>query len=147
MIGEDKEGQLQKLPMGRLRLPDRPMRNEASPEEIRRLAVSILKHGMLHPILVRPSGRQFEIVCGARRYKACKTLGMGEILAVIRVLDDRQALELSVAENSRREGLSAEEQKELLKRLRTYFPGRSHEELEAWLGPVARVEPEPEPQV
>ena len=38
--------------------------------ELTELAESIKQVGVLQPILVRPKGRKFEIVCGERRFKA-----------------------------------------------------------------------------
>jgi HD-GYP domain-containing protein (c-di-GMP phosphodiesterase class II) len=136
MIGEDRKGRLVHIPVARLHVPAPPARGEASPEEIARLAASIRSHGLLHPILVRPAGRGYEIVCGLRRFLACRALGMGEVPAVVRRLDDREAAEIFLAENARREGLGAGDRERLLRRLRALFPGRSWEELEAWLGPM-----------
>jgi putative nucleotidyltransferase with HDIG domain len=113
-----------------------PTRTPAAEGEIHRLSASIRSHGLLQPILVRPSGKEYEIVCGQRRYQACRALGLAEMVAVVRVLDDRQAFELSLAENARREPLSVSERKEILRRLVGMFPGRPKEELEAWLGPA-----------
>jgi HD-GYP domain-containing protein (c-di-GMP phosphodiesterase class II) len=68
---------------------------------------------------------------------------MGEVPAVLRNLDDRQALEISLAENARREPLLPEERRAALKRLAELFPGRPAQELEGWLGPAtASVETE-----
>ena len=136
MIGEEKDVKVERIPVGRIR-PRRPgVRRDPVTEEVKRLASSVKKHGLLHPILVRPDGRMFEVVCGQRRFLACRHLGMGEVPAMVRALDDRQALELSVAENARREALSPDERQDILKRLAEYFPGRRREELEGWLGGV-----------
>lgn len=143
MIGEDRRPRIESIPIGRIVPPPRPFRRPALPAEVERLAASIRTHGLLHPLIVRPAGRNtFEVVCGHRRLQACKSLGMGEVPAVVRVLDDRQALELSVAENARRDPLSAEERAEALRRLRDLYPGRAPADLEAWLGPVALPEPQ-----
>ncbi len=141
MIGEDREGRLQKIPVGRIRPPARPLRRPPDPVEVQRMAASIRRHGLFHPILVRPAGKDFEIVSGLRRYLACRVLGLGVIPAVVRPMDDRQAVELSLAENARREPFAAEERAGLLRRLRELFPARRAEELEEWLGPVPEAAP------
>lgn len=112
-----------------------PTRAPASDGEIHRLSASIRTHGLLQPLLVRSVGKEYEVVCGQRRYQACKALGVSDVVAIVRSLDDRQAFELSLAENARREPLSAEERREILRRLVGMYPGRPKEELEAWLGP------------
>ena len=97
------------------------------------------ERGVLQPLLVRLIGREYEIVCGQRRFQACKALGLSEIVAVVRMLDDRQAFELAVAENTRRGPLTAGERDEAFRRLRDIFPGRPAGELEEWLGPLEEV--------
>jgi hypothetical protein len=140
MIGEEKEGRLQRIPVGRLRAPARPLRRPPEPAELQRLAASIRRHGLLHPILVRPAGKDFEIVSGLRRYLACRQLGLGEILAVVRPMDERQAVEIALAENARREPFSAGERADLLRRLKELFPARPPQDLEEWLGPLPEAE-------
>lgn len=136
MIGQDRQPKIESIPIGRLQPRQFPSRREGTEEEVGRLAASIKRHGLIHPLLVRPSGRGYEIVCGQRRFLACKSLGMGEVPAVVRPLDDKQALELSLAENAQRGGLTARDRRLLLKRLEELFPGRKPEELEAWMGPA-----------
>jgi putative nucleotidyltransferase with HDIG domain len=136
MIGQDRDLKIERIPLGRIQLRGFEARREASDAEIQRLAASIKAHGLLHPILLRPAGRGYEVVCGQRRFRACKALGMGEVAAVVRALDDKQALELSLAENSRREGLTEGDRRSLLRRLGDLFPGRRPEELESWVGPA-----------
>ena len=53
-------------------------------DEMRELAESICEVGLIHPIVVVKSGEWFVLVDGERRYRACRSLGMTEIEAVIR---------------------------------------------------------------
>jgi putative nucleotidyltransferase with HDIG domain len=135
-MGEERGARVERIPMASLRPRRVPTRTPAAEAEIHRLSASIRSHGLLQPIVVRPIGKEYEIVCGQRRYQACKALGLSEMVAVVRTLDDRQAFELSLAENARREPFSPNERREILRRLVGMFPGRPKEELEAWLGPV-----------
>lgn len=135
-MGDERGARVERIPLVSIRGRRFPARGPASDTEIQRLASSIRVHGLLQPILVRAVGREYEVVCGQRRFQACKALGFAEIVAVVRPLDDRQAFEISLAENARREPLTGEERREILRRLTSLFPGRPKEELEAWLGPV-----------
>jgi ParB family chromosome partitioning protein len=45
-------------------------RKSINESELRELANSIKQVGILQPVLVRPKGRKFEIVCGERRFRA-----------------------------------------------------------------------------
>lgn len=66
------------------------------------LAESVKQKGVLQPILVRPNGKGYILVCGERRFKASERAGIDTIPAVIRDLDDQEALELQIIENLQR---------------------------------------------
>lgn len=87
-------------------------RKTFEPKALADLAASIKEKGVLQPILVRWKPREkvgsaeisehFEIVAGARRFRAAKKAGLTEIPAVVRQLTDDQALEAQVIENLQR---------------------------------------------
>ena len=64
--------QVQELPIGRI-IPD-PMqpRKTFNEDALKQLAESIEEHGVLQPITVRKSGKDYIIVMGERRYRASK---------------------------------------------------------------------------
>jgi ParB family chromosome partitioning protein len=64
------------------------------------LAASIRHHGPIQPITVRPNEEGFEIVAGARRYRAAKLAELFSIPARIVQIDDAQALEWQLIELS-----------------------------------------------
>lgn len=72
------------------------------------LTLSIRNDGVIVPLLVRPQpnlGRNetgFEIVAGARRYRAAKAAGLKEVPVLVRQLSELQALETQVVENLQR---------------------------------------------
>ena len=74
------------------------------------LCASIREHGLLQPIVVRPKNSKFEIVCGHRRFEACRRLMKRHIDCVVRDLSDQVAFELSIIENIQRHSLSAVEE-------------------------------------
>jgi ParB family chromosome partitioning protein len=61
---------------------------------------------LLQPIIVRPKDDHFQIIAGNRRYEACKRLGLKKILCHIVELDDKEAFEVSIAENVQRKNLT-----------------------------------------
>lgn len=76
-------------------------------KNIPRLAASIAANGQIEPILVRPiGGGLFEIVCGERRWRACKHAGIETVFAVVRELDDLQVRLIMLAENTGRDDLN-----------------------------------------
>ena len=87
-------------------------RRKISREEIESLAQNIKAVGLLQPITVRmkietvdglPEGDwYYEIVCGHRRFEACKVAGLTEIDCIVRDLSDDEAYDLMVTENLQR---------------------------------------------
>lgn len=86
-------------------------RRQFRPDAMEELVASVRAHGVLQPILVRslPEGR-FEIVAGERRWRAAQAVGLHEIPAVVRTLDDRAAFQIALIENIQRSDLNAMEE-------------------------------------
>lgn len=99
--------------------PDQP-RKTFRDAELNDLAASIKEKGVLQPILLRAvSGRpyNYEIVAGERRFRASKLAGLTEIPAVIKKLDDNNAMEIALIENVQRENLDPVEEAAAYKNL------------------------------
>ena len=75
------------------------------------LADSIAQHGLIQPIVVRPTvdGR-YMIIAGERRLRACRIAGLNEVPVIIKATDDRTLMELALIENLQREDLNAVEE-------------------------------------
>ena len=95
------------IPISRIRPNRYQPRSRFSDEELAALTASVAKDGVLMPIMVRPSGADYELIAGERRWRAAQAAGLLEIPAVVRDVDDLQALELAVVENEQRDNLSA----------------------------------------
>ncbi len=90
-------------------------------DELKSLTDSIRKEGVIMPILVRPAGDGYELIAGERRWRASQAIGLLEIPAVIRDVDDLQALELAIIENEQRDDLTAIESARAYQRLMDEF--------------------------
>jgi ParB family chromosome partitioning protein len=90
-------------------------------QAIEELAQSIRSGGVLQPIIVRPMADGYELVAGERRLRAARLAEMSQIPAVVRILSDEQALELSLVENLQRQDLNALEQARAFERLSSEF--------------------------
>jgi ParB family chromosome partitioning protein len=66
------------------------------------LAESLRTQGLIQPITVRPNSEGYEIVAGARRFRAAHLAEMNEIPVRVVQLSDEQALEWQLIENSQR---------------------------------------------
>src|SRR5260370_695873 len=68
-------------------------------EKLEELAESIRTKGVLSPLLTRRVNGHFEIVSGARRYRAARRVGLSEVPVRIVDLSDEEALETQIVEN------------------------------------------------
>ena len=75
------------------------------------LAASIEQHGLIQPIVVRPTvdGR-YMIIAGERRWRACRIAGLKNVPVIIKATDDQTLMELALIENLQREDLNAVEE-------------------------------------
>lgn len=70
--------------------------------KLQELAESIRQHGLIQPLTVRPNVGGFEIVAGARRFRASPLAELFSVPARIVEIDDAQALEWQLVENAQR---------------------------------------------
>lgn len=77
------------------------------PQKLRELADSITQQGVIEPLVVRlGKGLNYEIIAGARRFRAAKLAGLESAPVLIRELSDQEALEVTVIENSQRDDIT-----------------------------------------
>ena len=70
------------------------------------LRESIVRYGLLSPILVRETGpSRYEVVAGNRRLRACESLGLPTIAANIIEANDKECFEIFLTENVQRDTL------------------------------------------
>ncbi len=80
--------------------------------KIKELSASIKEKGVIEPIIIRPANGKYEVVCGERRFRASQMAGITTIPAVIKELDDKQAIEYQIIENLHREDVHPLEEAE-----------------------------------
>lgn len=125
--------EVQLLPLERIRANPFQPRREFSAEQLEELAASIREHGVLHPVVVRKRGDEYELIVGERRTRACRALGWETIPAIVREMSDAEVAELALIENLQRENLGFFEEAEGYLRLLEEF-GLTQEELASRLG-------------
>lgn len=75
------------------------------------LADSIAQHGLIQPIVVKPTTQgRYSIIAGERRWRACRMAGLNEVPVIIKDADDRTLMEIALIENLQREDLNAVEE-------------------------------------
>ncbi len=75
------------------------------------LADSIAQHGLIQPIVVKPTAQgRYSIIAGERRWRACRMAGLNEVPVIIKDADDQTLMEIALIENLQREDLNAVEE-------------------------------------
>jgi ParB family transcriptional regulator, chromosome partitioning protein len=108
-LGVDKANASQpalRIAIGRITLNPYQPRKSFDEDELQSLTDSILAHGVLSPILVRPVGDQFQLVAGERRLRAAQKAGLTEIPVHVKEMDEQQLLEAALVENIQRTDLN-----------------------------------------
>jgi ParB family transcriptional regulator, chromosome partitioning protein len=115
-------------------LPGQPRRHFAE-AAIAELADSIRLRGLLQPVIVRPApdGNGYQLVAGERRWRAAQRVGLHDIPALVRRLDDGATYEIALVENIQRQDLNAIEEALAYRRLIADF-GHGQEALAKLVG-------------
>jgi ParB family transcriptional regulator, chromosome partitioning protein len=97
---------LLEIPLDKISESKKNPRTQFDEKKLAELADDIKQHGVLEPVLVRPltNGKAgtYELVFGARRYRASKLAKRETIPATVRELTDAECLELQLVENVQR---------------------------------------------
>lgn len=85
-------------------------RKDFDPQALNELADSLLVHGLLQPVLVRPVGEHYSIIAGERRLRAAKIAGFTKIAVIVQVCTDQEMAERALIENIQRADLTPVEE-------------------------------------
>lgn len=125
---------MRELPLDLIQVNKYQPRTQFDDEQIESLASSIREVGVLQPVVVRPLGEgRFELISGERRVRACRSIGLETIPAVIRAAEHEAALQLALVENLQRQDLNPIERAQAYALYRDTF-GQSPEQIAKKLG-------------
>ena len=95
---------VQMIPLDKITdFPNHPYR-VVEDDEMSNMVDSIVKRGVIHPVIVRPkSDGSYEMISGHRRKMASQLAGMTEIKAIVREMSDEEAIITMVDSNKQRE--------------------------------------------
>jgi len=118
----NQENSIENLPLDLIDPNPYQPRKTFDEEKLQELSNNIKKHGVLQPILVRkkPDNR-YELIAGERRFRASKLAGLLTIPVNIKVLNDKESLEIALIENIQREDINSVETAMGYKRLMDEF--------------------------
>lgn len=75
-------------------------------EKISELSQSIIEHGIIQPLVVRKSGKHYEIVAGERRWRAAREAELSVVPCIVRQFSDEKNMLVAIIENMQREDLN-----------------------------------------
>lgn len=136
---DSAERKIHKIPVCRILPNPAQPRKYFDSNETLRLADSIRLHGILQPLCVRKpvTGGDiedfrgiYELICGERRLRAAKLLGLEEVPCIIIEADSLKSAELAIIENLQREDLNIFEEANALAALINLY-GLTQEEVAA----------------
>jgi len=98
-----RESELRQIALNKLQPGRYQPRTRMDEQSLQELAESILTHGIMQPIVVRPaptpvnedSRGRFEIIAGQRRYRAARLAGLETVPVIVKEVADDQALSLA----------------------------------------------------
>lgn len=104
------DGGVLSIAVGKIQAASKQARSVFDDEKLAELTQSVREHGVIQPLLVRPTAKGYELIAGERRLRAAKAAGLKVVPAIIAEADDIKAAEMGLIENIQREDLNALEE-------------------------------------
>ncbi len=101
---------IKQLPLAQIKPSPLQPREDFDQQSLEELTQSIKEKGVIQPVIVRRRGDYYELIAGERRFRAANLLNLKEIPVIVKDVDDRDSLELSLIENIQRQNLNPMEE-------------------------------------
>ena len=85
-------------------------RKNFNEEDLKDLAASIEKHGIIQPLLLKKKEDKYEIIAGERRFRAAKLAGLEKVPAIVKDITDHESSRIAIIENIQRKDLNPVEE-------------------------------------
>ncbi len=113
MFAEEKNSKVLYLPIDSVRPNPYQPRREMDKSALQDLCSSIKHYGLMQPVVVRQiNGRDYELIAGERRLRACRMAEMTEIPAIVLRAGGTDSAVMALIENIQRENLGYIEEAE-----------------------------------
>ena len=129
VVRPDSEGRsdIQQVGLANITPSSLQPRKQFEPESLQELVDSIRQHGIIQPLVVRPTDGRYELIAGERRWRAAQEAGLTEVPVIVRDATDLQVLEISLIENLQRADLNPIEEAQGYARLAGEFRMRQED--------------------
>jgi len=120
-IGVESSEKILRINIADIQPNEAQPRKKFSEPQMESLVNSIREHGVLQPIIVRPTSKGYKIIAGERRWRASKQLGTRDLPAIVKNADSLKTIELALVENIQREDLNPIEKATAFSELKDNF--------------------------
>ncbi len=132
-IGIEASEKIMRINLTEIQPNEAQPRKEFVQSQMEALIGSIQEHGILQPIIVRPTSKGYKIIAGERRWRAATQIGLKEIPAIVKTADSLKTIELALVENIQREDLNPMEKATAFSELKINF-GLTQEQIATKVG-------------
>ncbi|MER3396057.1 MAG: chromosome partitioning protein ParB [Acidimicrobiia bacterium] len=129
----EEGGYLEEIAIDKVKPSPYQPRQNFDEEALNELSASIREVGLLQPVIVRRREDDFELIAGERRWRAARRAGLRKIPAIVRDVDDTDAVVHALTENLQREQLGPLEEASAYQQLIEDF-NLTHDEISAKVG-------------
>lgn len=98
------------VPVNKIKANQYQPRKIFKEKDIVELADSIKENGIVQPLIVIESGKDFELIAGERRLRAAKLAGLDMVPVVVKRATDKEKLVMAIIENVQRSELNCVEE-------------------------------------
>lgn len=85
-------------------------RKNFNEEDLKDLAASIEKYGIIQPLLLKKKEDKYEIIAGERRFRSAKLAGLEKVPAIVKDITDHESSRIAIIENIQRKDLNPVEE-------------------------------------
>lgn len=107
---EEEKSKLMEIEISKI-LPneDQPRKN-FNEDDLKDLASSIKKYGIIQPLLLKKTKDKYEIIAGERRFRAAGMAGLDKVPAIVKDISDDESSRIAIIENIQRKDLNPVEE-------------------------------------
>ena len=107
---EEERSKLMEISISDIVANEGQPRKNFNEEDLKDLAASIEKYGIIQPLLLKKKEDKYEIIAGERRFRAAKLAGLEKVPAIVKDITDHESSRIAIIENIQRKDLNPVEE-------------------------------------
>ena len=107
---EEERSKLMEISTSNIVANEGQPRKNFNEEDLKDLAASIEKYGIIQPLLLKKKEDKYEIIAGERRFRAAKLASLEKVPAIVKDITDHESSRIAIIENIQRKDLNPVEE-------------------------------------